>query len=198
MNATITRELLHSLPCRTRSISSEDPREQLCAHLFAILMQLLNDQPPGTVELDGVMAVHLVAELHQVAFDRDRVRGPLTGAQLREVLWSIQMETRIGLTVASSIYGAMREAVVVCERSVEDFILSGTLEVFMRMLRNWEESVSELTEVVESIVPLERRHRPGAEARPPARKSTAQPPRLGAARGPRPRGQKRRKGRASG
>jgi hypothetical protein len=197
MNVTITRELVDALPCRAHSTSSEDRREQWCAHLFAFLMRLLGGRSQATVDLDEITAAHLVVDLYQVAFDRDRVSGALTGAQLRQMLWSIQTETGIGFIDASLTIGALREAVTVCERSLEDFMLSGTLEVFLNLLPNWEESVSALTEVVESIVPVERQHRPGAEVRPPARKSTAQPPRPGAARGPRPRGQKRRKGHAS-
>jgi hypothetical protein len=197
MNVTITRELVDALPCRAHSTSSEDPREQWCALQFAFLMRLLGGRPQATVELDWVTAAHLIVDLYQVAFDRDRVSGALTGAQLRQMLWSIQIEAGIGFKDASRIIGALREAVAVCERSLKDFMLGGTLEVFLKLLPNWEDSMSALTEVVESIVPVERQHRPGAEVRPPARKSTAQPPRPGAARGPRPRGQKRRKGRAS-
>ncbi len=185
MNVEISSAVLEALPCRVRSITAANPREQLCAQYFAFLTHLLQDRARGKVDLEGIVAAHLIMELQRAAFDRSCRRASQSGADLRRELWSIQMSTQMSLEDAARIDDSLSEAVQISGRSLADFFQSDAAEAFVRMLPEWTGSIADLVELVEAIFPsadhAEDHGSPGTERESPAAQATTQrvePPRV--------------------
>lgn len=193
MGVTMSRQVLDALPCRTSDRTSNDPAEKLCAIYWDFTSHLLGGRHHANLEIVAIAVAHLLVELEGLAFAHRDTRVEVLGPDLRETLWSIQMDAKMSISEARSIDGALTEAVRSCERPLVEFITDGTAEAFLKMLPTWEGSPQELAEVVEAMFPSPARteSRPVRSSAASRGHSQAHGGPIGG-RGSRPRGRKRR------